>query len=109
MIKIAGRTSTGSWKDALDDILWKLCERGGCSLVHEETFAELGFKKFPSERVSPPQAVVAGLPMSTMSREKRGLRIQEIGLALDRRLNPQSAFSFIGFYRWESWHSKCSC
>ena len=64
MIKMAGRTSTGSWKDALDDILWKLCERCGCSLLQEEPFTELRFERFLSERASPAQVVVAGIPMS---------------------------------------------
>ena len=40
--------------------------------------------------------------MSSMSRERRGKRIQEIGLALDRRLNPQSAFGFTGGNRGTS-------
>ena len=38
--------------------------------------------------------LLANIPISRMSREKRGKRIEEIGLALDRRLHPCSEFSF---------------
>ena len=93
MIRVYGSTQTNCWEDACDKILEKLCRRGGCRMVHEQPFTELSFKKILSESVSPAQAAVAGLPMSSMSRERRGNRIQEIGLALDRRLNPQSAFT----------------
>ena len=94
MVQVRGGRATDCWEDALDDILDKLCERGGCSLIDERSFSDLHVQKILSERVSPGQAAVAGIPMSSMSREKRGKRIQEIGLELDRRLNPQSAFSF---------------
>ena len=58
-------------------------------------FCELGLEKVLSKRVSPAQAAVAGLPMSTMSKEKRGKRIQEIGLAIDRVLHPGCKFHFM--------------
>ena len=91
-IKVYGRTGTPCWQDALDDILEKL--RGGCCVVHEQPFSEPGFEKIVNKGVSQGQAVVAGLPMSNMSPEKRGKRIQEIGLAIDRVLHPDSKFSF---------------
>ena len=95
-VQARGNRGTDCWEEALDEILEKLCKRGGCCVVHEQRFSDLHFQKIQSETASPGQAAVAGIPMSGMSREKRGNRIQEIGLALDRRLNPQSAFSFIG-------------
>ena len=96
MIRVYGSRRTNSWEDARAKILEKLCQRGGCSVVHEQPFRHLDFPEILSERVSPGQTAVAGIPMSSMSRERRGKRIQEIGLALDRMLNPQSAFSFTG-------------
>ena len=92
VMKVSGSRGTNCWGDALDDILEKLCEHGGCSVIDERPFRELGFQEILNERVSPGQAAVAGLPMSSMSREKRGKRIQEIGLAIDRSLYPQSLF-----------------
>ena len=94
IIKMRGSTGTTFWKDALDEILEKLCVRGGCSVVAEKTFSELNPNEVLRGRVSRGQAAVAGLPMSTMSKEKRGKRIQEIGLAIDRKLHPGSKFSF---------------
>ena len=93
-IKVRGSKGTDGWEEALGEILEKLCGRGGCSLVAEETFSELNLQEIVSHRVSPGQAAVAGLPMSSMSSEKRGKRLQEIGLAIDRRLHPHHDFSF---------------
>ena len=95
-IRVRGSRRTNCWEDACDEILEKLCEQGGCSAVHEQPLSDSGFQEILRERVSPAQTAVAGIPMSSMSRERRGNRIQEIGLALDRRLNPQSAFSCTG-------------
>ena len=102
MIRVYGSRRTNCWEGARDEILEKLCQRGGCSMVHQEHLSDLGFQEVLRERVSAGQAAVAGIPMSSMSRERRGKRIQEIGLALDRRLNPQSAFSFTGGNRGTS-------
>ena len=102
MIRVYGSRRTNCWEDACGEILKKLCQRGGCSMVHEQPLSDLDFQEILSERDSPGQRAVAGIPMSSMSRERRGNRIQEIGLALDRRLNPQSAFSFAGGNRGTS-------
>ena len=101
-IRVDGSRRTNCWEGARDEILEKLCQRGGCSMVHQEHLSDLGFQEILSERVSPGQAAVAGIPMSSVGRERRGNRIQEIGLALDRMLNPQSAFSFTGGKRGTS-------
>ena len=101
-ILVRGSRRTNCWEDARDEILEKLCEQGGCSMVHEQHLSDLDFHEILSERVSPGQTAVAGIPMSSMGRERRGNRIQEIGLALDRMLNPQSAFSFRGGNRGAS-------
>ena len=93
MIRVYGRTGTNCWEDALNEILWKLCKRGGCSVLGE-SFGELDLqKKLLSQGSSAAQAAVAGLPMSTMSREKRGKRIEAIGLTIDGMLHPLSSFS----------------
>ena len=93
-IRVFGSRRTDRWEDALEEILEKQCKRGGCSVVHERPFSDLHVQKILSERVSPGQAAVADIPMSTMSKEKRGRRLQEIGLAIDCRLHPLSDFSF---------------
>ena len=94
-IRVCGTAGTGSWDDALNDMLDKLCKKGRCTVVDEGPFGELDVKELLKNAISPGQAVVAGLPMSSMSREKRRKRIQEIGLAIDRRSHPQSKFSFM--------------
>ena len=94
-IRVLGNNGTHDWEDALNEMLEKLCVRGGCRVVDEQPFSELKLEEMLSNRVSPGEAAVAGLPMSSMSGEKRGKRIQEIGLAIDRRLNPCSDFTFV--------------
>ena len=94
-IRVCGNTGTTGWEDALDEMLEKLCVRGGCRVVDEQAFGELKLEEMLSNRVSPGQAAVAGLPMSSMSGEKRGKRMEEIGLAIDRRLNPCSDFTCV--------------
>ena len=101
-IRMYGSRRTNCWEDACDEILEKLCQRGGCSMVHEQPLSDLDVQEILSERDSPGQRAVARIPMSGMSWGKRGNRIQEIGLALDRMLNPQSAFSFTGGKRGAS-------
>ena len=94
-IRVCGNTGTIGWEDALGEMLEKLCVRGGCRVVDEQAFSEMKLEEILSNRVSPGEAAVAGLRMSSMSGEKRGKRIQEIGLAIDRRLNPCSDFTFL--------------
>ena len=83
------------WEDSLKEILRKLCEQGGCNVVHMKALSKLDFKEIVSKSITPGQAAVAGIPMSTMSKEKRGKRIQEIGLAIDHVVHPDSKFSFM--------------
>ena len=92
VIRVCANTGTHDWEDALSEILEKLCKKGGCSLIAEKAFGEL---EILSNRASPGQAAVAGLPVSSMSGEKRGKRIQDIGLEIDRRLHPCSDFTFV--------------
>ena len=63
-------------------------------MVHEQPLSGLKLMDILSQRVSPSQAAVAGIPMSNMSREKRGKRIQEIGFAIDRRLHSRCEFGY---------------
>ena len=95
VITVYGSTGTNCWEDALNEMLEKLCVRGGCRVVDEQPFSELKLEEMLSNRVSPGEAAVAGLPTSSMSGEKRGKRIQEIGLAIDRRLHPRSDFTCV--------------
>ena len=94
-VRVRGNTGTIAWEDASGEMLEKLCVRGGCRVVDEQPFSELKLEEILSNRVSPGEAAVAGLPMSSMSGEKRGKRIQEIGLAIDRRLHPRSDFTCV--------------
>ena len=64
-------------------------------MVGKMALSQLDVKEILSKRVSPGQAALAGIPMSNMSKEKPGKRIEEIGLAIDRKLSPQSDFSFV--------------
>ena len=93
-IRVYGSTGTNCWEDALDEIMEKLCEGGGCSMVYEQPFSQLDFETIAAGAVSPGQGAVAGIPMSSMSWSKRGNRIEDIGLAIDRRLHPHGDFSF---------------
>ena len=95
VITVYGSTGTNCWEDALNEMLEKLCVRGGCRVVDEQPFSELKLEEILSNRVLLGQAAVAGLPMSSMSGEKRGKRIEEMGLAIDRRLHPCGDFTFV--------------
>ena len=64
-------------------------------MLGDTALSQLDLKDIFWQRVSPGQASLAGIPMPNMSKEKRGKRIEEIGLAIDRRLSPQSDFSFV--------------
>ena len=94
-IRVRGRTGIDCWEDALKEILCKLCEQGGCRVVHMKALSKLDFKEIVSKSITPGQAAVAGIPMSAMSKEKRGKRIQDIGLTIDRVVHPDSKFSFM--------------
>ena len=94
VIKMYGSTRTACWKDALEVILEKLCQRSGCTVVDQKPLSELGVESVLNQAVSQGQAV-AGLPMSRMSKEKRGKRIEAVGLAIDGMLHPRSSFSFV--------------
>ena len=94
IIQVRGSRHTDCWEDALNKILGKLCQRGGCNVVVEKPFSELDFKEAWSASISPAQEAVAGIPFYAFSTAKRGNRIQEIGFAIDRRLHPHSVFSF---------------
>ena len=93
MIRVYESRHTYCWEDALEGILEKLCQQSGGTVAAEKPLSEVGVKAGLSEEV--PQGQVAGLPMSSMSKEKRGNRIQEIGLEIDRRLHSQNEFSFL--------------
>ena len=101
-ITVYGSTGTNCWEDAWNEMLEKLCVRGGCRVVDEQPFSELKLEEILSDRVSLGQAAVAGLPMSSMSGEKRGKRIEEIGLAIDRRLHPCGDFTCVKGNRGEA-------
>ena len=68
-------------------------------MIDEHAFSHPGVKAMLLSRGrETPLAVqarlLANIPLGRMSKEKRGKRIEEIGLALDRRLHPCSEFSF---------------
>ena len=100
-VKVLGSKSSNCWKEALKTILRTLCEQGSCSVIDEHAFSHPSVKAMLlslSRGRETPLAVqarlLANIPMGRMSKEKRGKRIEEIGLALDRRLHPCSEFSF---------------
>ena len=76
MITICGSRRTDCWEDSLEAILEKMCKRSGCFVVEEKPLSELNVQEILTEQVSPGEAAVVGLPMSRMSREKRGKRIE---------------------------------
>ena len=81
-----GRYEAGSERD-LDTILLKLCKEGSCKLIARDSFAHPTLRDllatFKASR-GPSQALWDGIPMSNMSKEKRGLQIQAMGLDIDR-------------------------
>ena len=94
MIRVYGSVGTHGWEGAFDNILQKLCVRGSCKVVDQKPFTALVLKKILGQSISRGKEVVAEIPMSNMSMNKRGKRIQEVGLAIDCRLHPRSPFSF---------------
>ena len=98
-VQLFGSKSSNCWKEALTTILRTLCEQGCCSVIDEHAFGHPSVKAMLLSRGrETPLAVqarlLANIPMGRMSGSKRGKRIEEIGLALDRRLHPCSEFSF---------------
>ena len=81
-------------EEASVQIVQKLCERGSCHFIAEKPFSELDCKPLVRQ-VSPGKAAVAGLPMSCMSCQKRGKRIEGIALAIDHGLHPHCEFRLV--------------
>ena len=99
-VKVFGSRNSTCWKEALETILRTLCRQGSCSVIDEHALSNPSVKAMLLSRgretpLAVQASLLANIPMGRMSREKRGRRIEEIGLALDRRLHPCSEFSFI--------------
>ena len=101
-ISVQGSRVNTRWEEALPVLLQKLCEQGNCSLIATELFSGPGFRSTlfgrepeHSEHYSRRRSVLDDIPMSNMSSAKRGMRLQEIALAVDRKMNPLCKFSRI--------------
>ena len=101
-IYVYGSRANTCWEEALPVFLQKLCEQGNCSLIATELFSGPGFRSTlfgrepeHSEHYSRRRSVLDDIPMSNMSSAKRGMRLQEIALAVDRKMNPLCKFSRI--------------
>lgn len=89
------------WEDALGKILAKLYDRGSCKLVASESFHSRFFVDVLTTAVAGSAAKAAELhfgrcPMHNMSTQKRGFRIQAMGLAIDQILNPLKRVTSLG-------------
>ena len=97
-VQASGSAGTRCCEQALREILEKLCECGGCTVVFQELFSQEGLiNSLLSERAgkSPGQAALAGIPMFNMSFQRRGKLIEKIGLAIDQKTNPGYNFSLV--------------
>ena len=86
------------WKDGLSTIVDKLCEKGRCKLVAERSFHDCHLQELLadcSDGRGLGQATYDGLPMCSMSYSLRGLRIQKMGLVIDKKMNPHSCFKLM--------------
>ena len=84
--------------EALETIVEKLCEKGSCKLIAKRCFDDAQFQQLLEACIDcreVGQAAYDGVPMCRMSSCRRGLQIQEMGLVIDKRLNPKSVFTFL--------------
>ena len=97
-IIVYGTRDAAGWEKDVDMILLKLCRGGSCNLIARDSFGHPTLRDllstFKASR-TPCQALWDGIPMSNMSSEKRGLRIQAMGFDVDQRLHPGGHFSLI--------------
>ena len=91
IVEVQAAVGEACWEGALGKILAKLCERGSCNLITKESFHSPCLRNIVSKRGGEGQtADFACGPMDNMSLQKRGLRIQAVGIAIDEILNPLS-------------------
>ena len=99
LIEILGSTHDPSWQDAVATILCKLCEKGACRFLAYESFDKfhLSNAALHGRRLQHPsrEAAYSGIPLRTLSSAKRGLRIEAMGVAVDRSLHPNSQFTSV--------------
>ena len=95
-IQISSTRANRFWNDALTEIMQKLLDLGGCNLIAEGSFDELGFSKglLTSEGAQSSRAMAAAsIPLHAMSSSKRGKQIQAMGFAIDQILSPHQEFA----------------
>ena len=95
VIQVCGSRQNACWQEALDTILLKLCEKGAsnmlaCESVGGKRLANMFFSRGAARTRAEEQ--YSETPLRTHSRQKRGLRIQAMGLAIDRMLCPYCQF-----------------
>ena len=82
------------WQEALTVMLDKLCKRGNCSMVAQQSFGDTTLQRLLTTRESKDNwhSVYDGLPWCNLVASARGLRIQQMGFSIDQKLNPESNF-----------------
>ena len=99
VIKVHGSKRRACWREAVETMLAKLCEKGSCTQLVRESFAEASLDSKVLSRVGSSntlaQDLYSGVPMSKLMSNKRGLRLQAMGLAVDSILHPKSHFSTV--------------
>ena len=97
-VQVWGSKGDSSWQQAVETILFKLCENGACSLLARDHCGKgclddmLLRGEYSKTRT---EYAYSGTALRDMSSGKRGLRIQEIGLAVDQILHPESHFTAV--------------
>ena len=96
-LQINASANESCLRKALSEIMEKVCEKGSCKLLARISFDDLHFQELlvalqHSEDLG--SRFYSAVPLYTMSSCKRGLRIQAMGLIIDKNLNWHSCFTF---------------
>ena len=92
-VTICGSVNDTTWAEARHTIVQKLCQAGQCKLIAQASFDDDSLQQLlATERDCRPvgHAVYDGVPLSTLSAQKRGLQIQQMAIAVDQKSNPRS-------------------
>ena len=98
-IQILGRTSDSCLEEALDTILRKICEENSCTLVAEQLLDDAQIEALLAthrECTDVGHSMYFDVPWCHLSSAKRGLRIQDMALTIDKKMHPQSHFLHAG-------------
>ena len=97
-VVVCASVQDASWEEALSTVQRKLCQEGSCKLVVESGFSDpdlLELLAGDQDSTCAPRSASHLIQMPHLSAPKRALRIQQMGLEIDRILHPRSHFRLL--------------